>query len=164
MELENEQSREKSLLSLEHEVEILREQLESLKQELLEERQRAEDYREELIYTQLELEELDRELLNYITLDKLQISEAIKDNVDDLNSEVGSSSSLNLPFKLYSSTESITSSDLRKKLLMQLKSERTRLRSQFKELSQNLLMFKAYSNELIENMRVKLTENSSDSE
>ena len=161
--MENEQSKDRRIVSLEHEVEILREQLESLKQELLEERQRAEDYREELTYTQLELEELDRELLNFISLETLEAAHAIKTD-PSLKEQELSSSSLDLPFKLYSPDGERTDKDMRQELMMQLKSERSRLKKQFKELSQNFVTFKTYSGELVQQINTRKAENNAKSE
>lgn len=158
MDLESEQSKDRKIVSLEHEVEILREQLESLKQELLEEHQRAEDYREELVYTQLELEELDRELLNFVNLEMLEAADAITSD-PNLKEQELSSSPLDLPFKLYSPEGERANKDMRQELMMQLKSERTRLTKQFRELSQKFVTFKTFSGELVQQMNTRKAEN-----
>lgn len=163
MDLENEQSKDRRIVSLEHEVEILHEQLESLKQELLEERQRAEDYREELTYTQLELEELDRELLNFINSEMLEAAQAIK--IDpSLKEQELNSSPLDLPFKLYSPGGERADKDMRQELMLQLKSERSRLRKQFRELSQKFVTFKTFSGELVQQMNTRKAENTAKNE
>ncbi|MBD2040414.1 hypothetical protein [Microcoleus sp. FACHB-672] len=160
MDLEAEQSKDRRIVSLEHEVEILQEQLESLKQELLEERQRADDYLEELTYTQLELEELDRELLNFTNLEMLQEAQAVK--IDpSLKEQELSSSPLDWPFNLHGlEGKRVNKKENTKELMLKIESERSRLRKQIRQLSHRFSTFKNSSDEFIQQIKVFKPENS----
>jgi predicted nucleic acid-binding Zn-ribbon protein len=63
-------------LALEHTVEILREQIETLNQELQYERQLVEEYAQELTYTHSEMGMLNHELQNVSRLEKLKVDKA----------------------------------------------------------------------------------------
>jgi len=63
-------------LALEHTVEILREQIETLNQELQYERQLVEEYAQELTYTHSEMGILNHELQNVFRLEKLKVDKA----------------------------------------------------------------------------------------
>jgi len=63
-------------LALEHTVELLREQIETLNQELQHERQLVEEYAQELTYTHSEMGILNHELQNVFRLEKLKVDKA----------------------------------------------------------------------------------------
>ncbi len=63
-------------LALEHTVELLREQIETLNQELQYERQLVEEYAQELAYTHSEMSMLNYELQNVFRLEKLKVDKA----------------------------------------------------------------------------------------
>ncbi len=64
------------LLKLEHESEILREQVESLKQELEYQHQLVREYKQELLQTNSEIEALNWELQDAARLEMLKLDEA----------------------------------------------------------------------------------------